>query len=314
MGHTHKHHGHNHTHRHDDAGKLVGKKLLLTIALNFVITAAQIVGGLLANSLALISDALHNFSDAVAVILAYIAFRLGKKPRTVRQTFGFRRSEIMAAFMNALMLIGLSIFLLIEAFRRFSEPGEVNGQLMFWMGLIGLVANAFSVFLLHKEKKENMNVRAAYLHLLGDALTSFAVIVGAGVIYLWEIHWIDPLVTILISLYILIHTISLLKESTAVLMQFTPKGVNLEEVKRELETFPMVANIHHIHAWILTDEHLYFEAHVNMKEDVALSETEKVKQLIEAHMASKYQINHLTLQFEYDSKHSAHIIPADCSS
>lgn len=296
------HHSHHH-HEHASFDNMTGKKLFLTIILNFLITAAQIVGGILSNSLALISDALHNLSDGVAVLLAWIAYRLGKKPGTPRQTFGFRRSEILAAFINSVALIAISVYLIVEAALRFADTTPVNGDIMLWLGIIGLVANSISVLLLQKDKGSNINVRAAYLHLLGDALTSLAVIIGAIVIEVWQIYWIDPLVTVIISLYILYHTIGLLKESISVLMQFTPSEVDLVEAKQKLETLPEINNVHHLHSWALSEGSLYFEAHVNLQNDLPTSATIQVRHTVEELLHYEYGIEHVTLQFEYKSHH-----------
>jgi cobalt-zinc-cadmium efflux system protein len=304
---SHHHHNHHH-HEHAAVDNMTGKKLFLTIILNFIITAAQIVGGILSNSLALFSDALHNLSDGVAVLLAWIAYRLGKKPGTPRQTFGFRRSEILAAFINSVALIAISVYLIVEAAQRFTDTTPVDGGIMLWMGIIGLVANVFSVLLLQKDKGSNINVRAAYLHLLGDALTSMAVIIGAIVIELWQIYWIDPLVTVIISVYILYHTIGLLKESTSVLMQFTPSEVDLVEAKKKLETLPEINNVHHLHSWALSEESLYFEAHVNLQNDLPTSKTLDVRHDIEELLHHEYGIEHVTLQFEYNSHHHPGIL------
>jgi cobalt-zinc-cadmium efflux system protein len=301
------HHDHHH-HEHTPVDNMTGRKLFLTIILNFLITAAQIVGGILSNSLALISDALHNLSDGVAVLLAWIAYRLGKKPGTPRQTFGFRRSEILAAFINSVALIAISVYLIVEAIQRFFDTTPVDGSIMLWLGIIGLVANSISVLLLQKEKGNNINVRAAYLHLLGDALTSLAVIIGAIVIEVWQIYWIDPLVTMIISAYILYHTIGLLKESTSVLMQFTPSKVDLVEAKEKLETIPEINNVHHLHSWALSEGSLYFEAHVNLQNDLPTSETRKVRYTVEELLHQEYGIEHVTLQFEYNSHHHPGIL------
>ena len=197
-------------------------KLLFTIFLNLVITAAQIVGGILSGSLALISDAIHNFSDSISVILAYFAQVLSRKPSTRKSTFGYKRAEILAAFINALSLIGISVYLVFEAVERFFNPQEVNAKWMFWLGLLGLVANGISVLVLQREKHKNLNIKAAYLHLLGDALTSLAVVLGAILIWFYKIYWIDAVVTILISIYLFVHTLHLLKESVTNLIQMSP--------------------------------------------------------------------------------------------
>lgn len=281
-----------HTHSH--------QSLKLTIVLNVIITGAQFAGGLISGSLALISDAVHNLSDSVAVFLAYLASVIGRREKTAQSTFGYKRAEILAAFLNALVLAGISLFLLFEAIERFFNPKEIDFRWMLGLGLVGLVANSLSVLILHKDKKENLNIQAAYLHLLGDALTSLAVIVGAFFIWMWNWHWIDPLVTVLISLYLLFHTYSLLKESTGILMQFAPASVPLQELERNLNTIAGVKRVYHIHIWQLTDQTIHFEAHVELSADLRLSETRQINERVNTMLHDQYGISHVTLQFEFN--------------
>jgi cobalt-zinc-cadmium efflux system protein len=304
---THNSHSHHH-----HSSELTGKKLFLTIILNFIITAAQIVGGILSNSLALISDAIHNLSDGVAVLLAWIANKLMAHPGTENRTFGWRRSETLAAFINAIALIAISIYLMVESVKRFSDIKDVDGNLMFWMGVVGLVANTFSVLLLRSDSTKNINVRAAYLHLLGDALTSVAVIVGALLIKLWNIYWIDPLVTLIISFYILFHTITILKESTMVLMQFTPAGININEISSRLKEVPAIENLHHVHVWALSEKQIHFEAHITLLNDEKVSETENVRHNVADILKSDFSIEHVTIQFEYGEVFNHDLILDSC--
>lgn len=182
-------------------------KLLFTIFLNLVITAVQIAGGVISGSLALISDAIHNLSDSISIVLSYFAQVLSRKPSTRKSTFGYKRAEILAAFINAVTLIGISVYLVFEAVERFFNPQDVNAKWMFWLGLLGMIANGISVLVLIREKDKNINIKAAYLHLVGDTLTSVAVVLGAVLIWLFEIFWVDSGVTILISIYLFIHTL-----------------------------------------------------------------------------------------------------------
>ncbi len=284
---------HQHTHSHTQ------QRLGLTIVLNVVITISQFIGGMISGSLALISDATHNLSDGVAVLLAYIADRLSHKERTAKSTFGYKRAEILAAFINSLVLIAISFYLMIEAVERFVDPKAVDFRWMLWLGALGLVANSLSVFLLHEDKHNNLNVKAAYLHLLGDALTSLAVIIGAVFIWLWNWSWIDPLVTMLISFYLLFHTFKLLKESAEILMQFAPTNINTEELKKQIEKLEHVHRVHHIHLWRLTDRTVHFEAHVELDLDLHLSKTDKINEEITRLLHREFSIGHVTLQFEF---------------
>ncbi|MBN1987495.1 MAG: cation transporter [Prolixibacteraceae bacterium] len=278
-------------------------KLVFTIVLNGVITAAQIIGGIVSGSLALISDAIHNLSDMVSVILAYAAQLLGQKPNTRKSTFGYKRAEILAAFINALSLIGISVFLVFEAIDRMSNLPEVDARWMFWLGLLGLVANGISVLILEKEKNKSINIKAAYLHLLGDALTSLAVILGAVLIWLFEIYWIDPVVTIVISIYLFVHTIQLLRESVTILMQMAPSNLNSSEIEHRLTELEGLKNVHHIHLWNLTDKLIHFECHIALTEDIKVSETNRLFEQIREILHDEFDIEHVTIQFEYAPNH-----------
>ena len=276
------------------------RSLGITIVLNVIITAAQIAGGLISGSLSLISDAIHNLSDGIAIFLAYMANVISHKERTSQSTFGYKRAEIIAAFINALILIAISFFLMIEAVKRFFQPQEVDFKWMIILGFLGLVANSFSVLILHKDKQDNLNVKAAYLHLMGDALTSLAVIFGALFIWLWNWYWIDPLVTMLISFYLLFHTIRLLKESTEILMQFAPASIHINELENQLNGIEGVMRTYHIHIWRLTDQTIHFEAHVELSDDLKLSQTQPINEQVNKLLKNEYGINHVTLQFEFD--------------
>ncbi len=289
----------NHSHIHP-TNEISESRLLLASLLNFVITAVQIAGGFLANSLSLISDAVHNLGDGLAVLLAYIANRIGKKKSTLSKTFGYQRIEILTALLNGVILVSVSILLFIEAVQRMINPEPIKGLLMFIVASVGLIANIASVFILKKDATKNLNVKAAYLHLIGDTLSSIVVILGGIFIYFFKIYWIDPLLTILIGLYIIIHTWDIVKQTLGILMQSAPKNLNLKNLKQEVEKFDNIDNIHHIHAWNLTDTQTHFECHIDLKEDLTVSQTDELNKQISAMLKEKFNIDHVTMQFEYN--------------
>ncbi len=274
-------------------------KLIFTVILNLIITAAQIVGGIISGSLALISDAIHNLSDSLSVILAWIAQVLSSKPSTLKSTFGYKRAEILAAFINSIALIAISVYLIFEAINRLLHPEQVDAVWMFWLGLLGLVANGLSVFVLEGEKNKNINIKAAYLHLLGDALTSLAVIVGAALIWMYQVVWVDAVVTILIGCYLLIHTWKLLKESVTILMQMTPAETDITEIKKRLSQIEGINDIHHIHVWNLTDKLLHFECRLNLEHDLKVSATNQIFKKVRKILHDEFDIEHVTIQFEF---------------
>ena len=292
MGEKHDHH----THTHD----LKGKNLLFATVLNLVITVVEIIGGLVSNSLALLSDAIHNLGDTFAVLLAYIANLIGRKVADEKKTFGYKRVEILSALLNALVLIVITIFLFIEAYKRFQDPEPVRGLIMFIVASVGLVANLAAVLLLRGDTHKNLNIRAAYLHLLGDTISSVAVIAGSVLIYFFNMYWLDPLITILIGIYIIKEAYMVLKEAVDILMQGTPASINLQEVVKEIEEHTQISNVHHVHAWKLDDTQIHFECHIDLHEDLSLSRTDLIRSEIEKLLQNKFNISHVTIQFEYN--------------
>ncbi len=295
-GHTHSH-GHSHGHGHID---LNSKNLLWATLLNLIITTVEIAGGLLSNSLALLSDAVHNLGDTFAVLLAWIANKISKRSANSRKTFGYKRAEILSALLNAITLIVIIVFIFREAIIRFNHPEPIKGLLMFAVASIGLLANLTAVLLLKKDSDKNINIRAAYLHLLGDTVSSVAVIAGSILIYYFKIYWLDPVLTILIGLYILKETISVLKESLDILMQATPKNIEPEKIQATLKKIEGIDNIHHVHIWNLNDTQVHFECHVDVSNDYHISETKEIKEQVEEILFHEFEINHVTIQFEYN--------------
>ena len=214
--HTHPHHehdhdcdhahGHGHAHHHHHGADMKGHKLLWATALNFSITLVQIVGGLVSNSLSLLSDAVHNLGDSSAIFIAFLAGRHAEKCPDLRKTFGYKRSEILAALFNAVALIVICVFLFVEAYERFRNPEPIRGAVMLIVATFGLLANLIAVVMLHRDREHNLNIRAAYLHLLGDTLSSVAVILGGIAIWIWKLYWLDPLITVAVGVYIIWHT------------------------------------------------------------------------------------------------------------
>lgn len=288
---------HQHSHNHNQ--NLYGKKLVITIFLNVVITVSQIIGGLVSGSLSLLSDALHNFTDVVSLIISYIATILSKKEASTHRTFGYKRAEIIAAFVNAISLIVIAIILIIEAVKRFSHPQEIASELVIWLSLIAIFANGFSVLLLQKQANDNMNMRSAYLHLLTDMLASVAVLIGGLLMKFYQLFWVDAALTLAIALYLVWVSIKLLKESFEVLMLFTPHSIKVEHIVEELEQFSKVKNVHHVHIWQLNETEVHFEAHIDFYDDIRLSEFEHVLNDIEKLLFSKHQINHVNIQPEF---------------
>ncbi|MEW5843063.1 MAG: cation diffusion facilitator family transporter [Bacteroidota bacterium] len=286
-----------HNHSHEHSLNSVTGRLIITMLLNFVITAVQIVGGLISGSLALISDALHNFSDALSIIISYIAIKLKRRDNSHRHTFGLKRAEILAAVINASVLIVIYGFLFYEAFKRFYEPGKIEAGIMTIVAAIGLAANAAGTLLLKRDSKTSLNIRSSYMHLLSDSVSSVAVILGGIAIAVWNITWIDSLLTVLIGIYIMRECYLILGEAIHVLMEGAPPEISLEDIKNEVEKFSEVDDIHHIHLWMVGDNDIHLEAHVNVN-DMKISQSDTLRMKIEKMLESKFGIHHITLQFE----------------
>jgi cobalt-zinc-cadmium efflux system protein len=285
-----------------------GKNLFLTIVLNIIITLSQIVGGIISGSLALLSDAMHNFSDVLALLIAYVANCLAARPNDATKTFGYKRAEILAALFNASVLIGIAIFLIVEAFHKFYHPEAINSVWVIGLGALSIVLNTASVLLIKDDSHDNMNVKAAYLHLLTDVMTSIAVVLGGVLMYYFGIFWIDPLISALIALYLIWASFGLVRESTAILMQFVPKGLDVDAVINAIEEEPEIEDVHHVHVWKLDDNHIHFEAHLDFKEDIPLSVATEIIEKVEKKLHDKFDIEHTTFQCEYGRNDSKKVI------
>ncbi len=302
MGHQHHH---SHSHRVD------GKNLGISIVLNVVVTIAQIIGGLISGSLSLLSDAVHNFSDVLSLIISFLANRLSKKKASTNRTFGYKRAEIIAAFVNSATLMVVSLFLIVEAIERFLAPQEVASNWVIWLSILAILVNGFSVLLLKKDASVNMNMKSAYLHLLTDMMASIAVLVGGLLMKFYAIFWIDPLLTLIIALYLIYVGYDLLKESTKVLMLFTPKSIAVQEIVSSICEIKGIKNVHHVHVWQLNEEEIHLEAHVDFKEDIKLSEFDVILEGIEELVYHRHGINHVNIQPEFGKCDTKKIIVQD---
>jgi cobalt-zinc-cadmium efflux system protein len=304
MSHAH----HNHSHDYKD---VKDRNLLISIFLNILITVAQIIGGLVSGSLALLSDALHNFSDVLSLIVSYVASKLSKQKASINRTFGYKRAEILAAFINASTLVIVAILLIIEAVKRFQYPQEIESNLVIWLSLIAIFANGFSVLLLKKDSKNNINIRSAYLHLLTDMLASVAVLIGGLLMKYYQVFWVDSLLTLLIALYLIFVGYDLLKTSTKMLMLFTPDHINIKEVVRVVNQLPKVKKLHHVHIWNLSDNELHLEAHLDLEENISTREFNDLLLEIEQVLHDEFNINHVTIQPEYKKEDPKEVIVQD---
>lgn len=288
---------HNHSHH-----PVEGKNLLFSIVLNIVITVAQIIGGILSGSLALISDALHNFSDVLSLVFSFLANKLSKKKASLHQTFGYKRAEILTAFINAITLIIVALYLVFEASIRFFHPESIKSNLVIWMAVLGILANGFSALMLKKDADHNLNMKSAYLHLFTDMMASVAVLIGGILMKFFQMYWIDSLLTLAIAIYLIFIGFNLLRDSTKILMLFTPSHIDINEIVTEVHTISGVTKLHHIHVWHLNEHELHLEAHLDCSEDIKISDFNILLSKIEQVLFEKFQINHINIQPEFQKE------------
>ncbi len=280
----------------EDNGVMSGNRFFAVTVLNIIITAAEFIGGIFSGSLALISDAFHNLGDSISIVFSYVANKISLRPQNARNTYGYKRADIIAAFLNAIALILICGFLIIEAVKRLSSPSHINGELMLIVAMIGLIANFVSAFLLHGGVKANLNMRATYLHILSDALSSLAIIFGGVLIQLFNWTFIDPVVTILVAIYIGIESWPIIRQTGSILMESAPP-INYNEIRRDLEKIDGVVGVHHAHAWLIDEHNVVFSVHVNL-EDMMLSDVQPIYSKINKVLKSKYHFCHVTIQAE----------------
>jgi len=289
MGHEHHHHHH----------QVSGKNMAVAILLNILITVGQVIGGMIAGSMALLTDALHNFSDVVALLLSYVANRIAKRKSTAKQTFGFKRAEILSAFVNAAVLIGIAVFLIIEAARRFFNPIEIQSDIVIWFALGSIVINLASVLMLQKDAKESMNIKSAYLHLVTDVMTSVAVLIGGILMKYYSIFWVDAVLSIAIAVYLIFSSYQLLFGTIKILMQFTPSGIDLDEINKRIVDIEEVENLHHVHIWQLDEKMILFEAHIDLNKNITIEAFQQILDQVDL-ILHNYGIYHTNIQPEFN--------------
>jgi len=287
-----------HKHKENSSKDTSSNRLLITIFLNLIITIGEFVGGIISGSLALMSDALHNAGDTFSIALSFIAKKVAGREATNQKTFGYKRIEILSALFNATTLLAIAIFLISEAIERIQEPKAIESGIMLWVAVIGLVANLIGAVLLHQHSHSSLNIKSAYLHLIGDTISSIAVIVGAILIQWLGIIWIDPTITIVVSIYLIIESWKIIKQSTNILMQAAPDEIQIDHIRSYIEKYTQIRDIHHIHLWNLDDKTIFLEAHLLFNDDLPLSSVDKIRNQIELELKANFGINHLTLQSE----------------
>lgn len=294
MSHHHDHSGHGHTAQHCHARDR--RSLQFALLLTFVIFIAQLIGGYLSNSLALLSDAGHMLTDTAALFISLLAMRIALRPRDSyprRFTYGLRRVEILAALLNGLSLLAICLYIVIESIGRFMAPEAIHTPTMLVVALVGLVANVVSAYLLHGS--ESMNTRSAYLHVVADLLSSVGVIVGGLLIHFTDTLWIDPLLSLLIALVIIRSALRVIREASAVLMESAPANIDVEELRKTLLELGWVQDLHDLHVWQLGATEAAVSAHVVVGRDQ--NSDDRLRTIREL-LKTRFKISHSTIQIE----------------
>jgi cobalt-zinc-cadmium efflux system protein len=271
------------------------KKLKLAIILTSAILIAELIGGIISNSLALFTDAVHVFMDVLALGLSLSALTIACRPLDEKATFGYHRAEIFAALINGILLVIVVIFILREAYERLLAPPEIRTFEMLGVASIGLVVNLYVALSLRGHR--DLNIRGAYLHVLGDTLSSFAVIAGGVLIILTGYYIVDPILSVIISFVIVYNSLRLLKESVDILMERTPRHINLEKLKNELLEIKGIHGLHDLHVWSICSNVHALNAHL-VVDSISVKDTEKITFEINRRLIQDYRISHTTLQFE----------------
>ena len=298
---THQHQHHNHE------GTSWGKRLVISMIMNLIIPAVQIYGGIISGSMALISDALHNLSDFVSLVINYAALLLGRRGPTHQQTFGYKRVEIFATLISVGLLYGTGFYIAIEAWHRLFNPQPIAGQLVIWIALLGFAGNFISALMLRAGSKVNLNMKSAFLHMLSDAATSLIVAI-LGFVWLYKPwFWLDPVFSWLIVAMILFSGWGLIKDSILILMNATPPGIDLHDIQKSLESIDGIKEIHDLHVWNPSAENIALAVHITVP-DQMLSTVDELAEKIRHLLYEKFRINHPILQFEFNSCDKAELL------
>ncbi len=271
------------------------KRLSVSLGLTVLILVAEVVGGILSNSLALLSDAGHVLTDAFALGLSMIASRISRKPSDERATYGYQRVGLLAAVVNGLSLLAIAAFIFYESYKRFMSPPQIDVSLMLLIAGFGLAGNVIMALILGTEH-EDLNIRSAWLHVLGDTLSSLGVIVSGAIIYATNWVYADPVAGLVIGMIIVAGGIRVVKEAATIFLEMTPQGFVVEEIAKKLCDVPEVMGVHDVHLWSVAHKRIAFSAHIWVH-DQKLSETESIRRKIEG-MLTDLGIGHIILQFE----------------
>ena len=289
---------HNHTHTHfGDLANQTTKRLALSLSLTAVFVFVEIIAGIFGNSLALLTDAAHNFTDVIALGLSWYALRIASKPANAGQTFGYHRVGILVALVNSTTLILIAFGIFYEAYHRFLAPPEVDSVILIGVGTLAFFINAGTAWLVQKGSEHDLNLRSTFLHLMGDVMSTLGAVIAGVIIYFTQWNWLDPLVSVLIGGFILWNAWSILKQSIHILLESTPENIDMKEMVEKLHTVDGVRSVHDLHVWSINENLRMLSAHV-VTDDISMRECSLIQQDINELLEHGYNIQHATLQIE----------------
>lgn len=301
MAHNHSHNCHHHHHHHDP--DMSDSRLALAVGLNLFLTFAEVAAALISGSLSLLADALHNFSDCASLVVAWIARRISRRGADSQYTFGYKRAEVIGATINLTALIVLGGYLLIEAFMRIFSPSEVQGGIVMWVSAIAIVVDVGTALALMTMAKGNLNIRAAFLHNITDAISSVVVLLGGAAILFYDWNWVDPVLTVVIAAYILRQSIPMLQKAINVLMDGVDSSTDISVVHSSLENLPSILRIYHLHIRQIDESTLSLEARIVIHPD-QIQNLEAIKASVKHTLLHSFHISHSTLEFEINAPNS----------
>lgn len=281
----------------DDSGDPGGLRLLIALVLNLGITIAQVVGGIVSGSLSLLADAAHNGSDAASLGISWGARKVSRREADRERTFGYNRAEVVGALINLTTLFVIAVFLAVQAVKRLADPTAVHGEVMLIVGAIAFVEDAISAWLLWAGQKESINIRSAFIHMVGDTLATLGVIIGGLLIIGYDMVWVDPAITAAISLYIFTHGWIEIRKAVRLLIDSAPRGFDFDRMLREVQALGGVVDMHHIHLWQLDEHRVALEAHVSVEES-DLGAIEDIKRRVKRKLLDDFGVVHSTLEIE----------------
>lgn len=291
-GHLHNEHEHHHCHHHEVSEKTV-KYLLISFIINMLLSVVEIVGGIIAGSVSLIGDALHNTSDAFSILIAVIAFKIGRKKADGKYTYGFKRAEVIGGFVNLILLFVAGVYLLAEGTQRLFYPETIDGGIIIWVSVLALIIDAATAKLSHHGSEHNTNIRMVFLHNLADALGSVGVIVSGLCVIWFDVYFVDGLVALLIAFYMIYQSVLAFPKIVNILMNAAPDGLDLNQIRQALQQIKGVKDVHHIHVWCISEHEVSLECHIVADDTGIAKQAAKI-------LDAKFDIEHCNIQIEAD--------------